>query len=291
MDTPADNPNSNLTGHGEDPTQEVRESTAIIVCRGDTHVQKDEYLSCLESFDFSHMKHVPLLSFKYINQERLERELLVNHKEYHGLLFTSSRAVMALERLDETSKIHEIWKDSLIFAVGDKTSQEISSRLGLVTCTQSKIGNSVSMAESILEVISKKGLEKDRLKFLMPCSCISLDHLPSILLSHGIQVIQIPVYDTCTSSDAEERLTKEIQCFCRNGIKRILVVLFSPSNVESVHKVLKQNFGPQISCVAIGPTTKKALEDKNLAVLSMAKNPDPLSLVYSILESLRQPSN
>ena len=268
--------------------KEVCDSTAFILCRGDESSDDDEYVKTLRSFHFLHVNHVPLLQFKFIEEEHLHNSLFNYHQEYEGLIFTSVRSVTAVTNCLNNKRLTN-WRDKWIFAVGPKTCTEIERQLGLkVTISNpDKIGSSQILAQTIVEM-SQKLTVTTAVRLLMPCSRSAQDILLDILSGHGIQVIKLPAYETIASPDAQSRLLGAVQE--KSHKERIVIVFFSPSNVKSVLPTLvKMNQDmslPRIHYVAIGPTTQKFLEDSSLPVFCVSSKPDPCSLVDCIIKRL-----
>lgn len=269
---------------------EVRESTAVILCRGDVSSvdDDDEYLTSLKSAGFRCVKHIPLLHFSFIGQQELLRQLSGCHQQYDGLIFTSVRAVTAIKRCltdgDQlTQCLSDNWRRKGVFCVGPKTCCEVEERLGLIPTLSNEMGNSIVLAESIVNFYSPKS----HVNLLMPCSSSAHDELPSILSHHGLNVNQVHAYDTLPIRDAEDLLIRTIKEF--PNMERILVVFFSPSNVKAVSPSLVSlclQDNPSVLFVAIGPTTEKAIKQLSVPVFCVSSKPDPISLCDSITERL-----
>jgi uroporphyrinogen-III synthase len=279
----------------KEPTMEllkqVRDSTAIMVCRGDSASEDDEYILALRDVGFETVRHLPLLEFSYRDSTKFMKMLEDKDFNHHGIIFTSPRSVFALENfIMKTPPLMELLRDRLkfVFAVGPRSSLEVEKKLGLkVSITEpEKAGNSKILAESILEFLKNNRIEET--KFLMPCSSSAHDDLPNILTSHGVTVTRIPIYDTFPASDSPERLSNSLHEL--SSFTTVLLVFFSPSNVKSVSSLLlnlKKDETPQkVHFVAIGPTTESCLRDLSLAVFCVSPKPNPQSLSQAILHKI-----
>lgn len=260
--------------------KEVCESTAIIVCRGDSVLEDDEYISSLRDVGFKEVRHLPLLEFEFREDTQTRLSVILQEDHFDGIIFTSPRTVYAVEKsLRDQPSLFQKWNDKMVFAVGPKTCLEVKQQLGLeVTITdEEKMGKSKILAESILPFFQDKTGN-----LLMPCSSSAHDDLPDILSSHGVTVIRVSVYDTRPASDAVERLgslLKELTSF-----KTVLIVFFSPSNVKAVAHLLQEH--PNRHFIAIGPTTESALRDMSIPVLCVSPKPNPVSLSKTILAKI-----
>jgi uroporphyrinogen-III synthase len=141
-------------------------------------------------------------------------------------VFTSRKAV-------ETLIENNISFSKKSYAIGQKTADLIPSAI-----TPQK-ASAIDLAELII-----KSQEKE---VIFICGNKRRDDLPSKLLSHGIKVKEVIVYQT-------ENLNKTVNLQGIDGL-----AFMSPSAVHS----LAQNGGfNNLPCFAIGTTTAKALKDE-----------------------------
>jgi len=156
--------------------------------------------------------------------------------------------------------------------VGQATSNAVKSLLGL-----DSLGEESGSAEVLARFIIKN--TKNPGKLLFPKGNLAKDTLEHVLESHKISLDHIVVYETETNKELGKLLEK------KDFPKWI--VLFSPSGVRSSLPALKEIHGENVSnirIVAIGPTTKKEIEDLGYKVFRTASNPSPEAVKQTLLD-------
>lgn len=269
----------------EDKKEKVRHFS-VILCRGEypaaetSTTAEDEYESALRQIGIRDVHHVPLLQFQFVNQSTLLHELS-QHDNFEGLILTSPRAVEAISRIAPLHLIDR-WSRKQNFTVGPKTSAR-AHEVGLTRKLHQEVaGNSRILALSIVKQL--EGRDSREVRFLMPCSGIARDELPLILREHDFAVITVPAYDTNPAIDAHERLSSAI---AGATTKKVLIVFFSPSNVNAVSQHLKSaKFEKEISFVSIGHTTRSALESSGMPAICTSALPTAESLAETILTAI-----
>ncbi|KAF6318034.1 uroporphyrinogen III synthase [Rhinolophus ferrumequinum] len=127
---------------------------------------------------------IPVLSFEFLSLPSFS-EKLSHPEDYGGLIFTSPRAVEAVELcLEEDSKT-EVWKKSLkekwnaksVYVVGNATASLVN-KIGLDT-----EGESCGNAEKLAEYICSR--ESPALPLLFPCGTLKGEILPKMLKDKG----------------------------------------------------------------------------------------------------------
>nr|XP_058154141.1 uroporphyrinogen-III synthase isoform X1 [Dasypus novemcinctus]XP_058154142.1 uroporphyrinogen-III synthase isoform X1 [Dasypus novemcinctus] len=127
---------------------------------------------------------IPVLSFEFLSLPSLSEKL--SHPEsFGGLIFTSPRAVEAVELCLEKDNKTEVWKKSLkeewnaksVYVVGSATASLVH-KIGLDTEGE-KCGN----AEKLAEYICSR--ESPGLPLLFPCGTLKGEALPKMLKDKG----------------------------------------------------------------------------------------------------------
>lgn len=280
---------SGPANHTENPAtgQEVKHEKvrhySVILCRGEypaAIVAEDEYELAMRQIGIPDVHHVPLLQFKFENESTLLQELSDDDK-FEGLILTSPRAVEAIARVAPMQLIDR-WSRKQNFTVGPKTAVR-AHVAGLTRKLHQEVpGNSRILALSIVKQLEERYSRE--IRFLMPCSCIARDELPDILREHGFTLTTVPAYDTKPAIDSHGRLSAAITTAAS---EKVLIVFFSPSNVNAVSQHLKTaKFEKEIFYVSIGQATSAALESSGMPAICTSALPTAESLAQTILSAI-----
>ncbi|XP_045424116.1 uroporphyrinogen-III synthase isoform X1 [Lemur catta] len=232
---------------------------------------------------------IPVLSFEFLSLPSFSEKL--SHPEgYGGLIFTSPRAVEAVELcLEKDNKTEgEVWEKSLkekwnaksVYVVGNATASLVS-KLGLDTEGE-KCGN----AENLAEYICSR--EPSALPLLFPCGTLKREVLPKMLKDKGIPMESITVYQTIPHPAMQVNLNSY---YSTQGVPAS-ITFFSPSGVTYSLKHIQELSGDsmhQIKFAAIGPTTARALAAQGLPVSCTADSPTPRALATGVRRALQPP--
>ncbi|KAI4530408.1 hypothetical protein MG293_019297 [Ovis ammon polii] len=223
---------------------------------------------------------IPVLSFEFLCLPGLSEKL--SHPEgYGGLIFTSPRAVEAVERCLQKDTKAEVWKRSLkekwnaksVYVVGHATASLVN-RIGLHT-----EGETCGSAEKLAEYICSR--ESSALPLLFPCGTLKREILPKMLKDKGIPLESVTVYQTIPHPGIQGNLTSY---YTQQGVPAS-ITFFSPSGLTHSLKHIQELSGDsigQIKFVAIGPTTAHALAAQGLPVSCTAESPTPHALAAGI---------
>ncbi|KAM9618078.1 uroporphyrinogen-III synthase isoform 2-T4 [Trichechus inunguis] len=200
---------------------------------------------------------IPVLSFEFLSLPSFSEKL--SHPEgYGGLIFTSPRAVEAVELCLEKDNKTEAWKKSLkekwnakpAYVVGSATASLVR-KIGLETEGE-KCGNAEKLAEYI-------------------CSRIPME--------------SITVYQKIPHPGIQGNLKSY---FSKQGVPAS-ITFFSPSGLTYSLQHIQELAGDsirQIQFAAIGPTTARALAAQGLPVSCTAELPTPGALATGIRKAL-----
>ncbi|XP_043912122.1 uroporphyrinogen-III synthase isoform X2 [Protopterus annectens] len=207
---------------------------------------------------------------------------LSHHEKYDGIIFTSPRAVEAVQRSIEENNITENWQNSLkqhwsnksVYVVGKATASLVKD-LGLVPQGED-CGNAEKLASYICNQESSTSLP-----LLFPCGQLKREALPKILRENSVPLECLTVYQTSQHPQLQESLAVY---FSEQGVPAS-VTFFSPSGVKfclpAIQK-LSGNLLNQIKFAAIGPTTADAMKAEGLHVSCTAEKPTPQDLAVGI---------
>ena len=249
---------------------------------------------------------LPVLSFKFINQEDLA-ERLENPDKHNGLVLTSQRAVEAIELCVQGSTLKGKWDSLLkdkwsqlpVFVTGKATGKLVREKLQFRSIFGEESGNASALAEVILSTLPSC-VNKE---LLFPCANIKKETLPNIMKEKGYGIYCLTAYCTQPEPKLLESLQnlfigKEIEgsssplgtCSEMTGKTSVsqeqpaIVVFFSPSGVNFTHSALKNTVKTFESTkfVAIGQSTSQEMEKYGLTVSGVPEKPDPQSLLKVI---------
>ncbi|XP_054838929.1 uroporphyrinogen-III synthase isoform X1 [Eublepharis macularius] len=254
---------------------------------------------------------IPVLAFEFISLQALF-EKLSHPEQYHGLIFTSPRAIEAIRLCLGDNCKKEAWKNSLaeewntkpVYVVG-KATAELVGQIGLVPQGEN-CGNAEKLAGYICSRESSSSLP-----LLFPCGALKRETLPTILRGKGIALEGLTVYQTSQHANLHESLRnyfsqqahlndtrswrtrvasdREFHLLAfRKGVPAS-VTFFSPSGVKYCLKQIQKLSGdllPHIKFAAIGPTTAEAMAAEGITVNCTAISPTPQDLAAGIKSSL-----
>ncbi|XP_062958481.1 uroporphyrinogen-III synthase isoform X3 [Cynocephalus volans] len=198
---------------------------------------------------------IPVLSFEFLSLPSFSEKL--SHPEgYTGLIFTSPRAVEAVELCLEKNNKTEV------------------NKIGL-----DAEGENCGSAEKLAEYICSR--ESSALPLLFPCGALKREILPKMLKDKGIPMESITVYQTIPHPGIQVNLNSY---YSKQGVPAS-ITFFSPSGLAYSLKHIQELSGDsmdQIKFAAIGPTTARALAAQGLPVSCTAKSPTPHALATGI---------
>lgn len=257
--------------------------TCVLLCKGES--SEDNYIRTLENLHVN-VTCLPLLEFKWKNLDQLA-DCLSRPNDYSGFIFTSVRTIDAIiecinTQLNGSTDVLQPWTQKHTFCVGPKTSSGAELKLQLKPSLSDDLppGNVRSLIESIVK--SNKHLDQ---KLLFPCSSISNTDGPALLNEYQIEHQVIHVYDTQAVADAGSKFESIIQGLPVTS--EIIIVIFSPSNYKAISEQINSlllSRERKTRIIAIGPTTKSALESDGINVDSVMSKPSPHAL-YELLLS------
>lgn len=218
---------------------------------------------------------VPTLSFGYKNLAEL-RAKLMEPDRYAGIIFTSPRCVEACAEALQHSELPGGWKLLHNYAVG-----EVTHNLALTTLQQlfthgKQTGNARNLGDFIVDTFDGSR----NLPLLLPCGNLATDTLLSKLAENGFCVDACEVYETKCNPQLGECMERALKA---ENIE--FLAFFSPSGVNCANEYFKahQIVPDQWKLVAIGPSTRRALEALGLKVFCTAERPTVEHLVKVLL--------
>jgi uroporphyrinogen-III synthase len=255
----------------------------VMLLRSRSGKDEDDYSQLSNRHNF-HLINLPVLTFNFTNSDDLLRELNDNHQNYEALVFTSQRAVEAVEFiLPQIDNFSEKWsKNKLCYVVGEETASKVKSSLNweLKNILGSEAGNALKLADAIIAKYKNQTTKP----LLFPCGNLKRNELEQSLMKHEIQLKPVISYETIPRKDISDAIAQ------LKLTSLEYVVFFSPSGVKNVYDVLRKyitGFEDQTKVIAIGPTTAKTLSTEfDCHNVLVAEKPNAESVMHLIENSL-----
>lgn len=239
----------------------------------------DPYVDALRNAGMS-AESLDVLSFQFTNQDMLQEK--ISHPEvYGGFVFTSPRGVMAVELSCKRSEFNTAaWSALPCYVVGEGTAKVLKEKFGMASR-----GQESGSAQQLAQIICKERGGSSMKPLLFPSAEMKRNLLVESLTNFGIPIDVVTSYKTIPHPQLEHLLQQRLS---KEGCEPDTLIFFSPSGVNAVLSVLS-NVNHNYQCfrmVAIGPTTKAALEDRGQIVFATASQPSPSSLVEALSVAL-----
>lgn len=252
-------------------------SSSNSVCLFKSEKKDDLYRESFSKAGFE-VHFEPVLDFDFVNEDILSNALFSADSElYDAMVATSPRSFEAIARIlssasiESQSKAQEVWKNRILFAVGDSTVAASPLIFKSVICVSS---DALNLGNAIIEHFSGSNIGNKPWKLLFPCSSIRRDLLPSMLSKPElhIELHEITAY-----------ATRKLRCQDhQNETKLQWWAFFSPSGVEAVFGSNVTLPTSHLKFAAIGKTTADSLQGLGLPVHAVAAKPTPEDLLVSI---------
>ncbi|ELU01454.1 hypothetical protein CAPTEDRAFT_148840 [Capitella teleta] len=261
----------------------LRGHVLLFKCPSGASEAEDSYVQTLQSAGF-HSTCIPALSFNYINDECLVKDLK-RPEEFSAMIITSQNGSRGIQHALDKHSLNEEWKNSLslqwaklpCFVVGPATANTVSD-LGL-----NAVGADTGRGDLLFPLIEST-LSKDSKPVLYPCGNLSREVIPQKMAQAGLQLRSVTVYETCPDPGIRSNMRELLEK--KKGVPEYLVY-FSPSGVKNTWDDLNAVGLPfdRVKVLAIGTTTEEALMTKNVSVLTAAK-PTPRHVLDCLQKDL-----
>ncbi|MBA3633944.1 MAG: uroporphyrinogen-III synthase [Acidobacteria bacterium] len=243
--------------------------TEILVVR-----DYDYFSSILTEQGFSVINFPTIKTEKIIDCAELDK-IISEIETFDGIFITSPNAAEPfLERFKKT------WENyrGKIYVLGQRTN-ELFKTAGIETFSSKDTKN----AAELLDSIPKNELESK--KFLYLRGNRSLRIIPEMLRDFA-EVKELIVYKTA-ATPTNEKQSDKIKEKLRNK-KIAAICFFSPSGVQGFLENFAEFEQSTIKIAAIGKTTARYIEDKNLRIDFIAENPVTKDFANGLVNYLRR---
>lgn len=239
----------------------------ILVSQPKPENDKSPYFALAKKYnvkiDFRPFIHVEGIDKQEFRQERID------FKDFTAVILTSKTAVDHYFRMAEETRF-EVPDDMKYFCISEAVAYYLQK---YVTYRKRKIFHGKQTMLDLIDAIKKHKKER----FLLPCSDILRESIPTTLEENSIDFKKATLYKTVCSdlSDLE-------------NVYYDMLVFFSPSGIESLlinFPDFKQN---DTLIAAFGPTTAKAIVDNNLRLDVHAPTPNSPSMTMAIENHIKE---
>jgi uroporphyrinogen-III synthase len=200
------------------------------------------------------------------------RQQKIAFLDFSAVIFTSRNAVDHYFDMCKEVKV-EVPADMKYFCISEQTANYLQK---YITIRKRKIFTGIRTATDLLEVIKKHPDEK----YLFPCSNIRKDEIPNFLSENNYEFAEVILYKTVASdlSDLAE-------------IEYDVIAFFSPSGINSLFVNFPGFIQNSTRLAAFGPTTAKAVKDRDLFLDIEAPLPNAPSMTGALELYIKKANN
>lgn len=240
---------------------------SILVSQPRPSGDKSPYFDLAEKYklkiDFRSFIHIEGASVQDVRTQR------INFADFTGVILTSRTAVDHYFRVAKEMRF-DVPDSMKYFCISEAVALYLQK---YVTYRKRKIFFGKQTIEDLADVMKKHSDEK----LLLPCTDILRDKIPEVLESNGYNFQKVVLYRTVASdlSDLED-------------VYYDILAFFSPAGIESLFKNFPDFKQNDTLIAAFGPTTAKAITDRNLRVDISAPQPGLPSMTAAIESYIKE---
>ena len=241
--------------------ERLRKVESILVSQPAPKDENSPYYELAKKYgikiDFRPFIQVDPVSVKEFRQQKID---ILSHT---AIIFTSRNAVDHFFSICSSLKT-EMPPDMKYFCISDQTSNYLQKYIQI---RKRKIFTGHRTAADLIEILKKHKNEK----YLFPCSDIRKDDIPTFFRENGYDFTEGVIYRTVASdlSDLDD-------------VYYDIIAFFSPSGINSLFVNFPDFQQNNTRIAAFGPTTAKAVLDKNLVLDIQAPHPDAPSMTGAL---------
>ncbi len=238
----------------------------ILVSQPEPENSKNPYTALAEKYNLK-IDFRPFIHVEGVDKSEF-RSQRVDLQDHTAVILTSKTAVDHYFRIAEECRF-EVPTAMKYFCISEAVAYYLQK---YVTYRKRKIFHGRQTIVDLMDAIKKHKKEK----FLLPCSDILRESIPSTLDENSIDYQCVVLYRTVASdlSDLE-------------SVSYDILVFFSPSGIESLLKNFPDFKQNKTLIAAFGPTTAKAIVDNNLRLDIHAPQPQTPSMSMAIEQFIK----
>lgn len=265
----------------------------IVLFKADSE-DDDEYLKLFKCNQLDAYCLSPI-KFKFNDLDTLAAKLVNNFKSnYSALVITSPRILQVLKYLNQDNKLSlECLRSLPCLTVGPQTFKKLNDdfqHMPLINNIDHNINNGKDLACYLNDHLE----EVDGIfirPLLYPTSNLSKDELRNHL-NEAVKIEKLVCYETLPNHDLDKDLDNLLKSlintnYTNEDVERdFLFVFFSPSGFYNFKENVNFIRTDKLKLIAIGPTTKKAIEDNHFNLIATSSKPTPESLLETVLKCI-----
>ncbi len=234
----------------------------IIISTGSE--EKSDKITKLLKIKGASVFNFPMIKIKHAEENEQEiSKVLKNLNKYDIITFTSGNGVKYFFYWLKKLNIHFDFTNTNFATIGKATGNTLKS-FGINPDYVSDSKNSEEFANKLIKI-----LIPEKQNILIPTGNLASNKLTDILSRHH-KTEKLIVYKTDKANILNYTLSSMIKENCYD-----LIIFLSPSAVNSLIDNLPENIKKEsLRCVAVGSTTQKALNNKNITPAFIPSIPD-----------------
>lgn len=233
----------------------------ILISQPKPETEKNPYNELAQKYslkiDFRPFIHVEGVSAQEFRKNK------VNIADFSAVIFTSRNAVDHFFRMC-TEMRHTVPETLKYFCISESTAYYLQK---YVVYRKRKIFYGKQTFSDLAAVMEKHKSEK----FLLPCSDILKEEIPTILSKKGYNYTKATIYKTVCSDLSDLK-----------DVNYDMLVFFSPSGIKSLFQNFPKFKQNKTRIATFGPTTTKAAEERGLKLEIKAPAPEAPSMTMAI---------
>ena len=248
----------------------VKPIKSILVSQPKPKDDRSPYYKLAEKYDIK-VDFRPFIQIDPVDVKEFRKQKIA-FLDYTAVIFTSRNAVDHYFDMCKEVKV-DVPADMKYFCISDHTAHYLQK---YITIRKRKIFTGVRTATDLIEVLKKHPAEK----YLFPCSNIRKDDIPNFLKENSYEYAEVVLYKTVASdlSDLAD-------------IGYDVIAFFSPSGINSLFVNFPEFVQNETRLAAFGPTTAKAVKDRDLFLDIEAPLPNAPSMTGALELYIKKSNN
>lgn len=250
--------------------ERVKPIKSILVSQPKPQDDRSPYYKLADKYDLT-IDFRPFIQIDAVDVKEFRKQKIA-FLDFTAVIFTSRNAVDHYFNMCKEVKV-EVPADMKYFCISDQTANYLQK---YITIRKRKIFTGIRTATDLLEVIKKHPTEK----YLFPCSNIRKNDIPNFLRENNYEFAEVVLYKTVASdlSDLAE-------------IRYDVIAFFSPSGINSLFVNFPNFIQNSTRLAAFGPTTAKAVKERDLVLDIEAPLPNAPSMTGALELYIKKANN
>jgi len=250
--------------------ERVKPVKSILVSQPKPIDDRSPYYKLADKYDLN-IDFRPFIELEPVDVKEFRKQK-ITFLDYTAVIFTSRNAVDHYFDMCKEVKV-DVPADMKYFCISDQTANYLQK---YITIRKRKIFTGLRTATDLIEVLKKHPTEK----YLFPCSNIRKDDIPNFLKDNQYEYDEVVLYKT-VASDLSDLA----------AIKYDVIAFFSPSGINSLFVNFPEFEQKGTRLAAFGPTTAKAVLDKELVLDIEAPLPNAPSMTGALELYIKKANN